>query len=292
MSFWNLPERKPEPSSPRNELSLLPASRALRLETDPYPHIVVENALPDGLYDRLESTYPSEARIRRGKKVAHRDQLMARDILGDQTYSALWREFVSLHTSAAFYQSLLGYFAPCVRKTYPWLEENLGRTLESCEVGVRDPEARRLPDICMDCQPGLNTVSLEPMTPRTAHLDANNKLFTGIFYLKPDADGSRGGDFVIYRLRTDSPRFLTETTVDGRDIEEARIVPYQKNCAVFFMNSPLSFHGVTVREGTPVARRLVNIVGGLYTLRRKTLFSSPPREEIRQTFVPDPFSRP
>jgi hypothetical protein len=272
--------------SENSELCLLQNASASSVVTDPYPYIVIENALPPSVYEELEKKFPSEEQIRQGKKVANRDQLIARDILQNKHYPSIWRNFVAYHTSQTFYLKLLHLFASQVQKNYPWLEADLGRSLDTLSVGLRDPAASSLPDLCLDCQPGLNTVSLSPMTPRTAHLDAQNKLFTGLFYMKPDQDHSSGGDFLIHRLRHDSPEFLSDTTVAEQDLEIARVVPYQKNCAVFFMNSPLALHGVSIREGTPIPRRLVNIVAGLYTLKQKGLFTSPPRAEIKKMFQP------
>jgi hypothetical protein len=66
---------------------------------------------------------------------------------------------MSYHISHAFYAEMARLFAPWVRELYPWLEVEKGRPLEAFTAGVRDPLATTLPDVCLDCQPGLNTIS-------------------------------------------------------------------------------------------------------------------------------------
>jgi hypothetical protein len=258
------------------ELDLLRGVTSAQVQVDPYPHLVIENALKPEIYEQLSREYPSVEMIRSAKQVYQRDQLMATDIVGNEAIAPIWRQFVEMHISAAFYQKLAALFAPYVRKTYPWLETDMTKRLEDFTCGVRDPKAEKLPDVCLDCQPGLNVVSREPVSYRSAHLDASNKLFTGLFYMKYDEDKTRGGDFVLYRPKNVPPPFDTPTTVPESELEPVKTIPYQKNTAVFFMNSPWSIHGVSVREGTDIPRRLVNLVAGCYTMPRKAFFPSPP----------------
>ncbi|MEY4482558.1 MAG: hypothetical protein RL693_10, partial [Verrucomicrobiota bacterium] len=177
-------------------------------------------------------------------------------------------------------QKLASLFAPFVRQLYPWLEVEKGRALEDFTCGVRDKHAAELPDVCLDCQPGLNVVNLEPMSYRTAHLDANNKLFTGLFYMRVEGDDSEGGDLVLYKAKKNPLTFDTPTTIPEEDLEAVKTIRYRANTVLFFMNSPVSFHGVSVRGGTTIPRRLVNLIAGLYTLQSKGLFPSPPAPEI------------
>lgn len=257
--------------------SLLKDCGPAQVVPHPFPHLILPQALPEALYRELESSFPDETRIRAGKHVANRDQLMAADLLNDRTISPAWRAFVRTHTSRNFYLDLLRVFRPWVELMYPWLPGALKHPLEQCSVGLRDSRNARLPDVCLDCQPGLNTVTLDPATPRTSHLDAANKLFTGLLYMRLPEDAARGGDFLLHRPRGGgTPRFDTPSTALEEDLEVAATVPYRANTAVFFMNSPLSLHGVSVRGGTPIPRRLVNLVAGLYTLPGKELFPLPP----------------
>jgi len=260
-------------------LSLLRNARAADVRHDPYPHIVIENALDEETYAALEAGYPSEEVIRSAKHVYNRDQLQAYEGLAHPEVSPLWKAFMSYHVSHAFYAEMARLFAPWVRELYPWLEAEKGRPLEAFTAGVRDPLATTLPDVCLDCQPGLNTISEKPVSYRSAHLDAHNKLFTGLFYMRIPEDWSQGGDLVLHRVKNPPPVFDTATTIPEDQLEPVRTIRYGRNTAVFFMNSPVSIHSVSVRDATPLPRRLVNLVAGLYTLERKGLYPSPPPDE-------------
>jgi hypothetical protein len=262
-----------------DRLNVLRKARREDVRWDPYPHLVIENALDEETYAALEESFPSEEVIRSAKHVYNRDQIQAWEGLEHPDVPPLWKAFMRYHVSPEFYRSMLDIFEPWVRQLYPWLEDEKGVPFETFTVGVRDPSAQELPDVCLDCQPGLNVVSKEPVSYRTAHLDAHNKLFTGLFYMRIPGDDSAGGDFVLHRVKQPPPQFETPTTISEDQLEPVHTIRYGRNTAVFFLNSPLSIHSVTVRTGTNVPRRLVNLVAGLYTLQSKGLYPSPPPPE-------------
>jgi hypothetical protein len=253
-------------------LNLLRKATPDQVCLDPYPHLVIEDALDEETYLQLESSYPSEEIIRGARHVANRDQIQAPELLAHAEIAPVWKQFADYHISQAFYRELLRLFGSCARTHYPWLETEKGYALEDFTTGVRDSKAAALPDVCLDCQPGLNVITETAMTPRSPHLDANNKLFTGLFYMRIPGDEARGGDFILYRPKTEPLPFDTPVTVAEEYLEIAKVVPYRRNTAVFFMNTPLALHGVAVRDATPVPRRLVNLVAGLYTLKERVLY--------------------
>lgn len=256
-------------------LNLLARASSGQVCPEPFPHLVIENALEGGLYEALAAEFPQDEWVRAAMHVSHRDQMQARDVLAHPEVSGLWKAFVRLHTSPEFYRDLVRHFGLFIRRQYPWLEEEIGKPLEEWRTGIRDPLAATLPEVCLDCQPGLNVVHSSPLSVRSAHLDASNKLLTGLFYMRIDGDNSPGGDFVLYRPRREPAPFRTAVTIDEDDLEPVKTVAYRPNTAVFFMNTPRAIHGVTVRGATPIPRRLVNLVAGLYTLPRKTLYPPP-----------------
>lgn len=269
-----------EPSLPADEhLNLLRRARPEDVRWDPYPHLVIKNALDEDIYSQLEAAYPSDEVIRSAKHVSQRDQLQAYEGLTHPGVAPIWRSFMRWHVSQAFYRQLARLFTPWVRQLYPWLEEEKGYAMNAFTAGVRDPLASSLPDVCLDCQPGLNVISREPVSFRTAHLDAHNKLFTGLFYMRIPGDDSTGGDLMLQRVKQPPPVFDTPTTIPEDQLETVQSVEYGRNTVVFFMNSPVSVHSVSVRSGTTIPRRLVNLVAGLYTLRSKGLYPSPPPGE-------------
>jgi hypothetical protein len=83
---------------------------------------------------------------------------------------------------------------------------------------------------------------------------------------------------MLHRLRRPDARFDSPVTCPPDELENAVAIPYAANVAVFFLNSPVSVHSVTVRDGTERPRRLVNWIAGLYRLPRGVLFPTPPTE--------------
>ncbi len=263
----------------RSHLSLLRKARPELVRWNPYPYIVIENALDEDFYNELATGFPPDDIVRSAMHVYSRDQLQAIDVIAHPDIAPAWKAFAEYHISQEFYREMAELFAPFVQQIYPWLEEEKGKALADFSVGVRDPKAPTLPDVCLDCQPGLNHVTHDPATPRTAHLDASNKLFTGLLYMRTPEDTSTGGDLRIHRIKQFPPTLDTPTTIPEGQLEVVDTVPYRANTAVFFMNSPISVHSVSVRSATPLPRRLVNLVAGLYTLKNKELYPSPPPDD-------------
>ncbi len=262
-------------SSFDSSISLLNKSASVEVQTVPFPHIVIKNALDDDFYQQLSCNYPETDLIRNSTKVSNRHQIQAKEALAHDSIHPLWKQFINYHTSRAFYLELLQLFSPHIQAAYPWLENSVGKLLPDFSCGIRDSEASHLPDVCIDCQPGLNTVSKERSTVRTPHLDARNKLLTGLFYMKHADDMSEGGDLELYKFTSKKPLFTKPSTPDRNHVTVAATVPYQQNTALFFMNSPASVHGVSPRDATEIPRRLVNLIVGMYTLKEKELFPEP-----------------
>jgi hypothetical protein len=269
----------PAPLPPDADLNLLRRASPAHVCWEPYPHLVIEDALDESVYALLESTYPDESIIRSAKQVHHRDQLQAFEGLTHPDVHPVWRAFMRWHVSSDFYQQWARLFQPWISALYPWLEVEKDRPLADFTCGLRDPGAAVLPDVCLDCQPGLNHLNHTPVSYRSAHLDAANKLLTGLFYMRLPGDDATGGDFQLHRLLHPQPQMDSPTTIPEDQLEVVKTIPYRRNTAVFFLNSPVSIHGVSVRNPTPVPRRLVNLVAGLYTLKNRTLYPSPPSSE-------------
>jgi len=85
------------------------------------------------------------------------------------------------------------------------------------------------------------------------------QLLAGLFYLRRPGDESKGGDLEILRPR--DPEFLSKRyEVDPAACEAVRTVRYASNVLVFWVNSPISFHGTNVRELTSETRLLFNLL--------------------------------
>jgi len=196
-----------------------------RVFKEPFPHVVIENALKRDFYDELVKTHPKPEDIIRGQPYGSNERIyLPTEFTKD--LDPIWREFCSRHVSIEFLERVYEVF------------EDFMPEIES--VGMR-------------CQPGLNTPSETLSKVRGPHLDNPLELYAGLFYMEPD-----GGNLELYRWK--EKKFYGKLEVPEECVERVKTISCRPNTYVMFLNSDKSLHGVTPRK-SPNFRRLVNIVG-------------------------------
>ena len=162
---------------------------------------------------------------------------------------------------------------------YPYLFQSKNRLV----TGVRHENTYAMCDVMMDALISSNTpVLTKPTSVRRGHLDLPNKLFSGLFYLRHPEDNSDGGNFEIYKFRTQKPYgFKSDLSIHDDYLALVETVPYRGNTLVVFMNSIASLHGVSVRSLSPYARRFVNLVVEV----EYPLFVSSPYQEAANPWI-------
>lgn len=203
--------------------------KAQRIETDPFPHVVVEGALPEGYYERLVSTRPTPEQIMQwtGKILGPNQRLDLPTKQALYRLPPIWVEFCRAHTSADFVQMAMRLLnAPLVQATR------------------------------IECQPGINTPSPVLSKVRGPHLDNPKEIYAGLFYMASDSDG---GDLEIYRWKSGEKKYHGKLEVYEECVELVKTVPYKPNTCVFFLNGPNALHGVTPRKSKNF-RSLVNVI--------------------------------
>lgn len=246
---------------PVPDLSLLRGADAGSVEAYPYPHLVIENALPDHVFSRLIDEFPPIARISANQQrfSNRRFDLAASDILYADDISPTWRNFIAHHSSEQFFLALVELFKPHIDHYYPQLESPLSGSRDL--AGVRNIDHAGSYPFLVESLISCNTPVKKRSSVRQAHVDRPNKLFSGLYYLRPPGDNSRGGNLQLLHPRRDSTtRFLTDYAVNRRHFSVFREIPYTGNILVIFLNTPYSWHRVTPREPTPKPRLLVNYV--------------------------------
>lgn len=230
--------------------------------TDPYPHFVIENALPEDLYNQLDKEWPEKQLLDTqpyDNGICYR--LKADEMLKPNIVSKSWKEFCEYHTSETFFNEVREIFSPYIDK----LEGKLGAR------GWADKDAT----VWTDCQ----TVMHKPITTtsRTAHIDNPMEMYAGLLYMRYNEDKSTGGDFQIHESKNNVNKV---DKTKGRQIFENDLgpvvttVPYKANTFVMFCNStPNAIHGVTPRQGATMYRRSVNIIAEYSRQSRKTMYS-------------------
>lgn len=210
--------------------------RVSRIETDPFPHVIVENALPEDFYRELERTRPTPEQIIAGRYPAANHRFDMPTALAVQKLSPVWSEFCLEHISTKFWDRIFELFGDEIAKRYPKL-----------------PNAVRF-----ECQPGVNTPSHVLSKVRGPHLDNPKELYAGLFYMASDSDG---GDLELYSWKGEK-RFHGKLEVEEECVELVKTVPYKANTFVFFINTPDSLHGVTPRRSKHY-RKLVNVIADM-----------------------------
>lgn len=229
---------------------------------DPYPHFIIEDALPQDLYDTLEKEWPEKQLLATDPHdagVCHR--LKADEMLKEDTVSQSWRDFTEYHTSINFFREVKNIFGDHIKHENPTL-------------GARG-WAKKSDMIWTDCQ----TVIHKPVsaTTRTPHIDNPREIYAGLLYMPFADDTALGGDFQIYNS---VDKVYAVDMKKGRQIFDENLgavhttVPYKPNTFVMFLNdSPKAIHGVTPRTNATRYRRSVNIIAEYSRQSGKKMYS-------------------
>jgi hypothetical protein len=241
--------------------SLLAGLAPADVRLDPFPHVVACDVLDQETYCTLSDGFPPAERIAWDGPAPlpsnKRFQLSAWLIQLSTEMSQPWKDFAMLHSSAAFFAEVVELF----RDHWP---EALKRALDGALLGhsmgrmVRDQfnDARILQDARIE----INTAVISRATSsRAAHLDAPNRLFSALFYMRHRADDSAGGDLQLFRWKHGPLATLDRFELPEDAVEWAATIPYRANQLVIFPHGIDALHGVSVRYPTPYTRRYVFI---------------------------------
>ena len=233
-------------------ISVLGKAKKEDVKTDPFPYLVIENALDDSYYAELEASYPSDEMISDTSCMENntRYQLSAKDA---STLPEVWKEFVEYHTSQSFYDEFISLFASHLPNRLSWASRS---NVYTRKVGLPKTPS----DLSTDCQIGINSPVSEASTVKGPHVDNRVELYAGLFYMRTDEDDSKGGSLEIFRPKDPSMKIIHKEEMDLSLLEKTDEVPYQKNTLAIFLCSKYSIHGVSPRSVTNHSRRLVNII--------------------------------
>tara|TARA_R110001592_G_scaffold102631_3_gene289603 strand:- start:6429 stop:7172 length:744 start_codon:yes stop_codon:yes gene_type:complete len=232
------------------------------LVLEPYPHFIIENALPQDVYNQLEKEWPKEQLLSTeplDQGICYR--LKADEMLKPGKVSSLWKEFTEYHTSIEFYTQVQEVFADYIKDKDPTLGPR----------GWVDKSAT----VWTDCQ----AVMHEPIrtTSRTPHIDNPREMYAGLLYMPYADDTSTGGEFQIHDTKQDVKQV---NITQGRQVLENDLgapvvtVPYKRNTFVMFANTtPNAIHGVTPRANATLHRRSVNIIAEYSRRSNKSMYS-------------------
>jgi hypothetical protein len=257
--------------------SILAKVRPEDVIMEPFPHIIIHNAVPEDLCAALLEQYPSLPIMTQGRPYVsnQRFDLLAAQTLQGGLVSELWMEFVRTHLTLEFWREIVSLFGQQIMEVAPWLAADV-HGLQNIRIGTRGLDSEEHTDLLLDANIGINTpVKKNASSVKIAHLDKAKELFAGLWYLRPPYDNSQGGDLELYRYKGTKKVFHGPRLIDKRYVEKVASIPYQNNTLILFLNSLQALHGVTPRQVTPHLRYLFNVVG----IAHKPLFNLEPYRE-------------
>lgn len=232
----------------------------IKLTTDPYPYFIIDDALPNELYDSLNESFPEYEKIIKSnmgiktyqENTAYR--LNASQSLNDNDISNDWKNFINYHTSSDFTNELFEIFKDSIMKIYNVGKEKLPN---SKNIGVRFTGNHYFNT---DCQFVINTPTSGESQVIGPHLDNPKEFYACLFYMKNNDDNSTGGNLTTHKFNG-KPSFYGKSRVRDENVSLIDEIEYKRNRLVVFLNSPLSIHGVTRRSKTSSYRKYMNIIG-------------------------------
>jgi hypothetical protein len=277
--------------------SIIDRARPQQIRFDPFPHLVLKEALPAALYASLAETFPPLERVA-GTTTFKNNHLYlksARDVIGHDWAPPLWQEFFARHCSRAFYLQVIDLWKDVLTTSHPDLEECYAKTLDRFTTGLRQPGDTKNPanlaaDIQLDCQFGVNSPVRRATSVRGPHIDSRYKLFAALLYFRLADDHSEGGELEFYRFRDErlnyrigapirrglvrEGRLRALNRIDPAAVDRVRTFPYEANTLIMWLNMPYAVHGVSPRQPTDCPRRYVNFLGESYVGKRDGFFET------------------
>ncbi len=230
----------------------------------PFPHVIIENLLPQEKYESLVKGFPP-AKDKRflGFGPNARVNCSTKQMVNGP--SKAWKEFALANTNDHFWNKFVEIFQDAVMEVHPEIENMYDKKLKDLfKFGEKSSSLIRL-----DAYAGFNTPvsSRHPTRVRGPHVDNPAALYGGLLYMRKPSDDSTGGEFIIYETKDGFPLRRKEREVNDKWCTEVSRVPYAPNTLALFINGPKSVHGVSKRYPTKYTRRF-----GVCITRGKSLF--------------------
>lgn len=238
-------------------LSLLQKFDDSCIHLEPFPHILIENALPKDVYTKLNETIPNSL-IKDLNLDNKRGDIYKEDLENNSSFK-LWYDFLNYHSSSEFLNESISCFKDQFNE----------KELKKIQLNIKNFTKEELKNspLSQSAAYSFNSPVQKPSPPRGAHLDARNKMFFGLFYLRNPEDDSLGGNLILYKWKdgiNDYEKrkifyFSKYSSIDLKYLEEYKTIKYSQNTLVLGLNTLNSIHGVSVRQKTKFIRQFCYI---------------------------------
>jgi len=224
----------------------------------PFPHICIDNALPDNVYRELEQTFPEELVMSTpplDNGITYRYK--SNPAMKDNNLPNIWQDFFEYHTSEEYFRKCIQIFEKDLLELYS--SEILHRMFTE---SVRVRKLQKGGTFVTDCQYVIHKPVNEDNTTRTPHLDNPGEIYAGLLYMKKQSDNSSGGNFVLHKTKNIERVYKKSgRSVDKIFCNPVKEILYKPNTFCMFLNVQNSVHSVTSRVNANTIRRSINIIG-------------------------------
>lgn len=287
-----------------SKLSILSNASSVDIKLEPYPHLIIKNALDPDIYAQLEKQYPDPQIVLNGREKKNTwYDYPACLATQNEAISPLWKEFLEYHTSDAFFQDLVALFGDVIIDLYPQLQARYGKKLSEFSTSQRKVGAAKNPqnhekDVSLECQFYVNYTEQQRAV-RGPHVDRPTELYAALLYFKRDDDDSQGSNLEVCRARDESAIYPHDKQIkvdhlpmelELDKVEVADSAVYEANTLVLFINSNKSIHAVSPRNATPIPRRHINFTADLFGLKDNALFEvvQKPTKQLKKWLTDQP----
>jgi hypothetical protein len=231
--------------------TLLAKADPAAIRTEPFPHLLIDDALPEDHARALLEDTPTPSPG--GARPALRLPIEARLLMSLPFYPPVWREFAERHTRPDVTRTVRRLFAD------HWPAHLAEIDLDTPAYAPLNGDGAEEAEILTDAR--LEVISSNPDAPashRGPHLDGPERLFSCLWYLRDPSDDGGGGGLTLYRFRgRRPPRAEDAFALPDAAVEAVETIPYRFNRLVLFPNRPDALHGAELRAPNPLPRRYV-----------------------------------
>jgi hypothetical protein len=223
----------------------------------PFPHIILEGAVPPAACTELVRAFPPLETF--GAGLPDAKKVLRRSVHSAGLNEPL-RGLVEAQVRPAAFAALARVFGTAVRREYPGLEARFG-PLDALRVGQRHAEGNDRCEVLLDAQP----VVLAPVTrgvvgERGPHVKGTNKLLEAVLFLPDPADDTPGGEMELFEpVAGHRPRFGARNQTPPRGLRTVRSVPYRAGTLVVWVNTPRSITRLAPRPASPWPVRFLTL---------------------------------
>ena len=232
-----------------SKLSIL--QNAKSISDYPYPHVIIEDALPQKIFDELYNTLP-EAYV--ANKVAGPDfsRRAKYHVLNEDKWpiTNLWKDFFEYHTSRQFFDEVINLFGNHVHKL----------PIPPAKIKTGKGKAASNINCYLDCQFVRHDVIEEGQSTRTPHFDNLMEIYAGLLYFKRHEDTSIGGHFHVHDQK-EQPKVDGQNNAISNPGPIHNTATYKNNTVALFLNNRYAIHSVEPRTGKQFPRWSINIIG-------------------------------